>query len=60
NLTLTPDLDALPALASERDDRWRRITQADFLTPDEKRKALGLPSAPLGAKHSQQDDADVE
>ncbi|MEM1422050.1 MAG: phage portal protein [Pseudomonadota bacterium] len=60
NLALTPDLDALPALASERDDRWRRITQADFLTPDEKRKALGLPSAPLGAKHSQQDDADVE
>ncbi len=37
-----PVLDELPALAPRRDSLWQRISQADFLSDDEKRSALGL------------------
>ncbi|AXC50146.1 phage portal protein [Paracoccus suum] len=40
---LKPDLDQIPALSDERDQHWRRVAAADFLTPAEKRAALGLP-----------------
>ena len=40
---LRPDLDGVPALALEREAQWRRISEADFLTEDEKRGLLGLP-----------------
>ena len=43
-LTLSPDMDALPALAPEREALWRRVAEADFLSEDEKRTLLGLPS----------------
>ena len=45
-LRIAPDLDAVPALAAERDARWRRIAEADFLDEDEKRRLLGLPARP--------------
>lgn len=35
------DLDRIDALAAERDALWNRIGQADFLTEDEKREAVG-------------------
>ena len=31
------------ALAEEREQHWRRVAAADFLTQAEKRAALGLP-----------------
>ena len=40
-LTLKPDLDAVEALAVERESLWRRVTEADFLDADEKRAAVG-------------------
>jgi HK97 family phage portal protein len=40
---LRVDLDAVPALAIERDQHWARVGAADFLTVAEKRLALGLP-----------------
>jgi HK97 family phage portal protein len=40
-LTLTPDLDAIEALSEERESLWRRVTEADFLSADEKREAVG-------------------
>ncbi|MCV2868527.1 phage portal protein [Defluviimonas sp. WL0002] len=40
---LRPDLDQVPALASERDQQWKRVGEADFLTQAEKRAILGLP-----------------
>ncbi len=40
-LRLEPDLDAVEALASERESLWRRIAAAPFLTADEKREAVG-------------------
>ena len=41
-VTLSVDLDAVPALAMERDARWRRIAEADFLSDEEKRALLGI------------------
>lgn len=40
------DLDQVPALAFERDQQWARVGTADFLTPAEKRRLLGLPALP--------------
>ncbi|PTW49884.1 phage portal protein [Rhodovulum kholense] len=47
-VALRPDLDQVPALAAERDTQWKRISEADFLTEDEKRALLGLPRRPEG------------
>ena len=47
-IELKPDLDQIPALASERDQQWARVGAADFLTAAEKRVLLGLP--PLAAE----------
>ncbi len=38
---LEPDLDAIEALAAERESLWRRVGAADFLDEDEKREAVG-------------------
>ncbi|WP_445501838.1 phage portal protein [Microvirga sp. G4-2] len=40
-LQLEPDLDAIEALAEERESLWRRVSSASFLTDDEKREAVG-------------------
>jgi len=40
---LRPDPDQVPALAAERDQQWRRVGEASFLTEAEKRAILGLP-----------------
>jgi phage portal protein BeeE len=40
-LQLRPDLDAIEALSTEREALWSRINAATFLTPDEKRAAVG-------------------
>ena len=39
--TIVADLDKLDALAGEREAEWRRVGDADFLTSDEKRAAVG-------------------
>jgi HK97 family phage portal protein len=41
DFVLDPDLDAIEALAQERESLWRRVGAADFLDADEKRKAVG-------------------
>ncbi|MGH6922545.1 MAG: phage portal protein [Propylenella sp.] len=40
-LRLGVDADQVEALAAEREALWRRVNEADFLTPDEKREAVG-------------------
>ncbi|RVV98996.1 phage portal protein [Mesobaculum littorinae] len=40
---LSPDLDRMPALATERDAQWARVGGAEFLSQAEKRRILGLP-----------------
>ncbi len=45
---LKPDLDGVPALATEREAQWRRVSEADFLTAGEKRALLGLPPLEVG------------
>jgi HK97 family phage portal protein len=42
-IELRPDLDQVPALALERDQQWKRIAAAEFLSAAEKRMLLGLP-----------------
>ncbi len=41
NLRLSYDRDSIPALSAKRDEVWARLANADFLTPNEKREALG-------------------
>jgi HK97 family phage portal protein len=43
-LRLEPDLDQVVALGPERDWLWQRVSQASFLTDEEKREALGYGS----------------
>ncbi|MCJ2031806.1 phage portal protein [Methylobacterium sp. J-043] len=45
---LEPDLDAVEALATERESLWRRVQGADFLSVDEKREAVGYPAQDAG------------
>ena len=45
-LELKPDLDQVPALATEREAQWRRVATAGFLSDAEKRVLLGLPKFP--------------
>src|SRR4051812_3226811 len=47
-LRLEPDLDAIEALADERESLWRRVTAAAFLSNDEKREAVGYGRAAAG------------
>jgi HK97 family phage portal protein len=37
------DLDAIPALAKRRESEWNKISNAEFLTKNEKREAFGYP-----------------
>ena len=46
---LRPDLDQVPALAAERDQQWKRVGEAEFLSQAEKRAILGLPPLVEGA-----------
>ena len=48
SLALGPDLDAIEALASERESLWRRVGGAEFLSADEKREAVGYGRANRG------------
>jgi HK97 family phage portal protein len=41
-LRLSVDLDAVPALAVDRERLWAAVTAADFLSADEKREMLGF------------------
>lgn len=41
---LKPDLDQVTALSGERDQQWRRVSEAAFLSDAEKRSLLGLPA----------------
>lgn len=48
DVRLRPDLDQVPALASEREAQWKRIGGASFLSDGEKRALLGLPPLEMG------------
>lgn len=41
DLRLTYDIDKIPALAQRREEAWGKISQANFLTINEKRRAVG-------------------
>jgi len=41
-VTIRPDLDAVPGLAAEREALWARLEAATFLTPEERRRMAGV------------------
>lgn len=41
-LTITPDLDAVPALSAERAILWKRLSEAPFISDEEARQMAGL------------------
>jgi len=41
-IQITPDLDAVPALAEERAVLWKRLSEAQFISEDEARALAGL------------------
>lgn len=43
DISVDYDLDGVEALAPRREKTWQRVTAADFMTLNEKRRALGLP-----------------
>jgi HK97 family phage portal protein len=49
-LRLAIDVDQVEALSAEREALWRRVNEADFLTPDEKREAVGYGAAVRGGE----------
>jgi HK97 family phage portal protein len=49
-LRLACDPDRIEALSVEREALWRRVNEADFLTPDEKREAVGYGERGVGSR----------
>lgn len=47
-LTLSYDIDAIPALAARREAAWAKVSAATFLTLNEKRRAMGYEPLPGG------------
>lgn len=45
---LAVDLDQVPALSEDRERLWKQVSEADFLTTEEKRAMLGLEPAEAG------------
>ncbi len=57
-LRLIPDIDAIEALAPEREALWSRLEKTSFLTSNEKRAAIGYaPLADADAKFNPNHDA---
>lgn len=48
NLRLTYDSDSIPALSPRREAIWSKISEANFLTINEKRQAVGYSPLPGG------------
>jgi hypothetical protein len=46
-VSLSPDLDQVPALAAEREAQWRRISEADFLSEWKSAAFWACPSGPM-------------
>jgi HK97 family phage portal protein len=48
------DLDSIPALIAKREKLWEKVSNADFLSTDEKREILGFPKQ-IAENHSKKD-----
>jgi len=48
------DLDSVPALITKREKLWEKVSNADFLSTDEKREILGFPKR-SAENHSEKD-----
>lgn len=52
SMQITYNADAIPALTPRREAIWKQITNADFLTPNEKRIALGYSPISDGERYN--------
>jgi len=43
DVSIRVDMDEIPALSDERATLWKRLSEASFLTDDERRQMAGLP-----------------
>ena len=48
DITIDYNIDSIEALAPRREKVWSRISSADFMTVNEKRKAVNLPAVENG------------
>jgi len=55
DLKLRFDLDGIPALALKRENMWKRINHAHFLTINEKRRAMGYPPIEGGDRREREE-----
>jgi phage portal protein BeeE len=39
---LVPDIDGIEALSEDVSAKWKRVTEADFLSEEEKRRLVGV------------------
>ena len=51
---LSVDRDQVPSLSEDREKLWKQVSDAGFLTLEEKRQILGFPSAPMPANEPSQ------
>ncbi len=58
DISITYDLDSIPALSKRRETEWRKINNAEFLTINEKREALGYPSLKTTQNEQKIDNSD--
>ena len=58
-LVLSPMLDKIEGLAVEREALWKRVGNADFLTINEKREAVGLVAIDDGDRLATSDDVEA-
>ncbi|GBF27411.1 hypothetical protein MnTg02_02463 [bacterium MnTg02] len=56
DLALRPDIDGIEALSSEREALWKRVSEAEFLTVNEKRAAVGYGPIEGGNQFSGRDE----
>ncbi|MBT4879664.1 MAG: phage portal protein [Alphaproteobacteria bacterium] len=57
DLRLDFDKEAIPSLVRRRESLWERLNQADFLTPNEKRAAVGYGPLPGGDGFSMEQES---
>ena len=59
DISLSIDLDRVPALSEDREKLWKQLSEADFLSADEKRAMLGLAPAETPAETTPVSQGDI-
>ncbi len=52
DVDIAVDLDRVPALSEDRERLWKQVSEADFLTREEKRQLIGFPAEPVSPEEA--------